>query len=452
MPFRPDPFLARFEPLRRLRKSQPLIGFGIAVAGVAAATVLRLEIGGVPAPFITFYPVVIVCALIGGFWAGMLSVVLSAVAAEIFILQPELRFALPAVDATMLVLYMFVASLLVVIVTLLNEAVDRLWRQSDNVRIVLESEPAGVIAVDGSGHIVLVNSMAEKLFGYARDELYRLPVETLVPDAARHGHADLRNRFLAAPSPRPMGAGRDLFGRRKDGSLVPIEVGLSPISRDGATGALATIVDISERKAAERRQQILLNELRHRGRNIMMLVQAIAMRTIPLESRKEFLSSIEAFARTQDLFLEAGRVDLARIIERELAPFRAQIDLIGGDVPLTERAAQDFALIVHELATNSVKHGALSTPDGRVRIMIAPDGGALAFSWEERGGPPVAPPDRTGFGQTILKDVAKAFCDEAEARYDPSGFSYRLRVRLDRITAEVIDLAERRDAHQPSTA
>jgi len=117
--------------------------------------------------------------------------------------------------------------------------------------LVVEASPNAMVVVNDAGEIVYVNVQAEKLFGYPRAELLGRSVELLVPERFRHGHVSLRHVFSQAPVARPMGAGRDLYGVRKDGTEIPIEIGLNPIVSDQGTFVLAAITDITERKRAE---------------------------------------------------------------------------------------------------------------------------------------------------------------------------------------------------------
>src|SRR6266404_2240508 len=115
----------------------------------------------------------------------------------------------------------------------------------------LEAAPSAMLMVDERGRMTLVNAQLEQLFGYDRSELLDQPVEMLVPERYRSVHSGHRVNFFHSPSTRVMGAGRDLYGRRKDGTEVPIEIGLNPIRTDKGAFVLASIIDITERKRAE---------------------------------------------------------------------------------------------------------------------------------------------------------------------------------------------------------
>jgi two-component system, NarL family, sensor histidine kinase UhpB len=116
--------------------------------------------------------------------------------------------------------------------------------------ILFDSAPNGVMVVDDRGRIVLLNARMEEKFGYSHRELIGEPVEVLVPERFRNGHLALRDGFARRPQSRPMGAGRDLYGRRKDGSEFPVEIGLNPIKSGSGNLVMITVVDISARKLA----------------------------------------------------------------------------------------------------------------------------------------------------------------------------------------------------------
>jgi PAS domain S-box-containing protein len=124
-------------------------------------------------------------------------------------------------------------------------------RADEKFRLAVESAPNAMVMVNQEGKIVLVNSQTEKLFGYQRDELIAQSVDILVPNEFREAHPQHRAGFFAHPQARAMGAGRELYARRKDGLEFPVEIGLNPIEMDEGTWVLSAIVDITERKRAE---------------------------------------------------------------------------------------------------------------------------------------------------------------------------------------------------------
>ena len=128
---------------------------------------------------------------------------------------------------------------------------------------VLEAAPNAMIVVTQEGAITLVNAAVEAVLGYARDELIGNPVEMLIPERLRAHHPRHRKNYFAEPRVRAMGAGRELFGRRKGGGEIPIEIGLTPIATSEGLCALASIVDITARKAAELEAERHRAELAH---------------------------------------------------------------------------------------------------------------------------------------------------------------------------------------------
>jgi PAS domain S-box-containing protein len=124
-------------------------------------------------------------------------------------------------------------------------------KAEERFRLAVEAAPSGMIMVDSGGRMILLNAHAEKLFGYGRHELIGQKVEMLLPERFRAKHPGLRLGYMAQPTIRPMGVGRDLFALRKDGSEFPVEIGLSPIATEQGSMVLAAIVDITERKRGE---------------------------------------------------------------------------------------------------------------------------------------------------------------------------------------------------------
>ncbi|HWA40532.1 MAG TPA: PAS domain S-box protein, partial [Gemmatimonadales bacterium] len=121
------------------------------------------------------------------------------------------------------------------------------------LRAAIDSAPSGLLMIDAEGRIVLVNREVERLFGYPREELLGRPVELIVPERYHNAHPKYRAGFTERPAVRQMGVGRELFGRRKDGTEVPVEIGLTPLVTDEGLFVLSSIVDITARRKAEAR-------------------------------------------------------------------------------------------------------------------------------------------------------------------------------------------------------
>jgi PAS domain S-box-containing protein len=136
-------------------------------------------------------------------------------------------------------------------VSVLSLAITGRNRAEERFHAAVESAPNGMIMVDRTGRIVLVNREAERLFGYTREELLRRSIEHLVPSRFRGQHPSHRAGFFADPKTRAMGAGRDLHAVRKDGTEIPVEIGLNPIETEDGVFVLASVVDITARKRAE---------------------------------------------------------------------------------------------------------------------------------------------------------------------------------------------------------
>ena len=134
--------------------------------------------------------------------------------------------------------------------------------EAQRLRAAVESAPSALILTDSKGIIVLVNHEVERLFGYGRDELLGSTIDMLVPDAVRARHSHDRAAFLQQPRARAMGAGRELFGRRKDGTEVPVEIGLTPVATDEGMFVVSAVVDITARRQHEKERERLSEQLR----------------------------------------------------------------------------------------------------------------------------------------------------------------------------------------------
>lgn len=264
-------------------RQRPIVSLALAIGAVLLAASVRWLAGdwlGASIPFLTFFPAVLVSAFVGGLWGGAVATVLSAIVAGYLFLEPTSQSMLSVRSGAALLGFVIVAAIIVFVIVLLRQAIETIAAQEQNQRMLIESAPNGVIVVGADGLIVGVNARSETLFGYERAELIGKYVEVLVPGNIRAAHVACRDQFLRAPQTRPMGAGRDLCARRRDGSEFPVEIGLNPIRWEGRRAALATVTDITERKQHEERQAILARELEHRVGNMFAVILATIRRTL----------------------------------------------------------------------------------------------------------------------------------------------------------------------------
>jgi two-component system sensor kinase FixL len=149
-------------------------------------------------------------------------------------------------------------------------------KQEEKFRTIVESVPNGIIMVDDRGSITLSNSEAERMFGYGRGELINKKVETLVPMRYQSNHPRDRDRFIDHPQKRQMGAGRDLSGLKKDGTEIPVEIGLNPIDTPDGRYILASILDISERKGIDDKLHKAYEEVQQKNQEMEQFVYTVS--------------------------------------------------------------------------------------------------------------------------------------------------------------------------------
>jgi two-component sensor histidine kinase len=205
---------------------------------------------------------------------------------------------------------------------------------------------------------------------------------------------------------------------------------------DGRRLFLCVAQDVTDRKAYEDQILFLMHEVNHRAKNMLSLVQAVARQTAAREP-EDFIGSfnerIRALAANQDLLVRNDwqGVDVEDLVRAQLAHFAdlvgPRIAVDGPRLRLNTSAAQAVGLALHELATNAGKYGALSVDSGRVDVHWQLDGDMFAITWTERNGPPVSPPERRGFGSTVIDSMAKlSVGGEVQLDYAPSGLMWRL--------------------------
>jgi two-component sensor histidine kinase len=243
-----------------------------------------------------------------------------------------------------------------------------------------------------------------------------------------HGVRAMRSRPATSASGRPIGR---FFIAYKDAAPDPWPEEIEAIGARLAGLAL-------DRHRATERQKLIVGEMQHRLKNLFAAVLSIASQTSQAGiTNAEFLKAFEgrilALANAHDLLTRDESADLADLTRRIVGPFAADeaVEITGQPFKVAPSAVVPFSLVLHELATNAAKYGALSSSAGRARVSWKSYRGEngerrFKFKWEERGGPRVAPPGRSGFGTLLMK---RAFADvEGESRlvHAPEGLRFRI--------------------------
>jgi two-component system, sensor histidine kinase PdtaS len=290
-------------------------------------------------------------------------------------------------------------------------------------RQALEASPTGMLMVDERGIIVLVNAQIERLFGYSRRELIGQPVEMLVPLRYAVNHPEFRATFLKGPRARPMGAGRDLYGRCKDGAEIAVEIGLNPMTTKEGRFVLSSVVDITARKRAEdelaaqrddldrknREREVLLKEVYHRVKNNLQVISSLlnlqsdqVKDTGARKLLEEACNRVDSIALVHEQLYQS--TDLARInfsvylqdlVEHLKVLFQpgqdVQVETILETVHLSVDVAIPCGLLVNELLTNALLHAFEPGQSGKVYVELhrTPEGEVrLGVSDTGRGLPP----------------------------------------------------------------
>jgi PAS domain S-box-containing protein len=301
----------------------------------------------------------------------------------------------------------------------LTNAVVLLRRERGDRLAIFNTVVDGIITIDRSGTIKTLNPAAANLFGYSPEEVIGRSVKMLMPELYCPEHdADRVNQLETGQAKMIGPSGGELTGKRKDGSAVPIELAIGEVDVAGRKIYTGIVRDITERKRTEEHQALLVAELDHRVKNILAQVAVVASSTRQgSRSIDEFLQSldgrIQSMAAAHSLLSKSGwqSVGLDTLVRNELAPYTvsANVTISGTDVALPPAKIQALAKVLHELATNAAKYGALSIPGGQVSVSwdCKPDGKAtkLILVWREFGGPPVASEVQSSYGINLIRNL-----------------------------------------------
>jgi PAS domain S-box-containing protein len=297
---------------------------------------------------------------------------------------------------------------------------------------VLESVSEGFYALDSDWRYVVFNRAAEAYFGVSRKlvlgkviwEIFPQGLGTPFETHCRAAMTDgVSTTFETSSRLRP--------DRVVELKIVPLRGG----------GVAVTLTDISERKQADARQRLLVNELNHRVKNALATVQAIAAQSlrgsdVSDEIRARFMSRLMALSRANDVLVAENwtGANLMAIATDVASPhgMEERFTIEGPPVRLAPQTATAMALGLHELATNAAKYGALSAPEGRVALTWTLDGDEgserkFSMTWRESGGPAVKPPGTSGFGTRLIeRGLAGELRGQTKLHYATEGLVFTL--------------------------
>ncbi|WP_119680567.1 sensor histidine kinase [Indioceanicola profundi] len=298
---------------------------------------------------------------------------------------------------------------------------DRLREAERRLNAVLDNASVSVFLMDERQHCIYMNAAAERLTGYSFAEMHGRPLHDVIHHTRPDGtHYPIEECPIdrAFPENNNM-QGEDVFVH-KNGHFYPVAFTASPV-RDDASHTIGTIIevqDITERKRAEARQKLLINELNHRVKNTLAVVQGLAHQSFrdgaPIaQARKSFEARLGALSVAHNLLTRQNWESallgdtVAAAVNGTAGGNADRVTLLGPDILLAPQTAVSVGMAVHELCTNAIKYGALSNAKGQVsvrwEVQNNDSGRRLRLEWTESGGPPVEPPARRGFGSRMIE-------------------------------------------------
>jgi PAS domain S-box-containing protein len=321
---------------------------------------------------------------------------------------------------------------------------------AEQLRLALEAADLGTWDNDLVGNRIACDARCRAIFGIASDPANLDEAVALIHPEDRAVAVQLLEAALAADG----NGNYDVEMRivRPDAAVRWVNAkGRVLFAQAGAqrrpVRTIGVVADVTERRQAEESQQFLLQELNHRIRNVLATVRSVAANTVRGSTslagfEQAFAGRLDALARTYTLFAAAEwrSTSLRALIEEALAPYLAPGAsngvLRGDELRLSSQMALPLSLVLHELATNAAKYGALATPQGRVEVEWRTEGKVaeprLVLEWREHGGPAVQAPRRRGFGRTVIeRSVAYELGGETQLEFAPAGVRCRIEAPLE---------------------
>jgi PAS domain S-box-containing protein len=323
-----------------------------------------------------------------------------------------------------------------------KQAERDLQASKDRLQLALDAARLGWWQYDPLHRVFSGDTRSQEIFDFPKNEATIEEIMELV-------HPDDTERVLTALGARldpldPNRSATEFRLRRGDGEVRWAEtLGLAYFEGAGrerrAVSVVGTVQDITERKAREEKEHLLMREISHRAKNVLSVVHAIARQTVaknPQDFIERFSERIQALSANHDLLVrnDWNGVEIEDLVRAQLAPFAdligSRIAVHGPKLRVKAVSAQAVGLVLHELATNAGKYGALSTAKGRVNVWWGIEGDTFTMNWIESDGPLVSAPERRGFGSMVMEAMAEHSMDgTVDLDYTPSGVTWRLSCR-----------------------
>jgi PAS domain S-box-containing protein len=294
---------------------------------------------------------------------------------------------------------------------------------------IVESSDDAIVSKNLDGLITSWNSGAERVYGYTPEEAIGQPITIVIPENRQDEERTILTRIRR-------GERIDHFEtvrQRKHGSLIVVSLTVSPVknAEGKIVGASKIARDITEQKRNHERIATLAREAEHRSKNLLAIVQAtvqLSQSDTPEGLKHAIEGRIQALANVHSLFVETRWIgaELGTIATQELAPYsvkdKTRVRMDGPQVLLEPNAAQAIAVMLHELATNAAKYGALSVPEGQIDLKWLHEAdGRIVLRWTETAGPAVQTPSRQGFGRRVIERMITQLQGKASFDWRPEG-------------------------------
>jgi PAS domain S-box-containing protein len=392
--------------------------------------------------FAFFFPAVMVVTILAGWEMGLASIILSVFVSLWLFMPPALSFLPPNLSQSLAIISFVGASVLqVVLAQWLRNVLKRMEHNENRFRQLVHATSGIVWTTDAAGHVEEPQPGWIEITGVEwpsyrgrawmdsvhEEDRSELPFDAWNTDPSGSYAAEIRIWHQPSNDWRWFSA-----------QAVPIR------DTNGNVHEWVTIIiDIHQRKLARDRRELVIGELRHRLKNLFAVIGSLTQSSRPRGTPvvDEFIAKLNgrlhALSAAADLVVARGRVslELSEVASATLAPFMeersSRIAADGPKVELSEETGGALALAIHELATNAIKYGALSVPDGKVRLNWrhdpVDDGERVEIEWRETGGPVCAPPSRLGFGARVIKfAAAREKSGKVTLDYPPEGLRCRI--------------------------